>query len=418
MSPKPETKVHHYGTLLALILAGEVIFSLPFHIPRFFRPNMLEVFHLSNTQLGDIFALYGVVALLAYFPGGAIADRFQARSLLALSLLATAFGGLYMYTLPDVTGLYLLFAYWGLTSILLFWAALIKATRDWGGQHTQGLAFGVLDGGRGLVAALFATVALFTLGERLAATGNSAAALQSVIAFYTSATLLSAVLIWFMLPTTDAQSSSTNAVQRPHWYRVLSEPVAWLQAGVVICAYCGYKALDNYGVYAVQVLDMSQLEAARLNTYASYTRPVAAVVAGLWADRWRSSKLVTLLFCCAAAAFFAMSQEFAAAVTTPLVIANIVITFVAVYALRGIYFSLIEEAKLDKRITGGVVGLISVLGFTPDIFFGAISGRILDANPGAVGFQNYFLLLALVSVAGMAFTLVLSRLLAGRENSC
>jgi hypothetical protein len=42
---------------LALILAGEVIFSLPFHIPRFFRPTLLETFELSNTQLGDIFAL-------------------------------------------------------------------------------------------------------------------------------------------------------------------------------------------------------------------------------------------------------------------------------------------------------------------------------------------------------------------------
>jgi hypothetical protein len=103
-------------------------------------------------------------------------------------------------------------------------------------------------------------------------------------------------------------------------------------------------------------------------------------------------------------------------VTTQLVIANLMITFVAVYALRGIYFSLIEEAKLDKRITGSVVGLISVLGFTPDIFFGAISGRILDANPGAVGFQNYFLLLTWICVAGMAFTLVLSRLLAARKK--
>jgi nitrate/nitrite transporter NarK len=415
--PKSETNVHRYGTLLALILAGEVIFSLPFHIPRFFRPTMLDVFHLSNTQLGDIFALYGVVALLAYFPGGAIADRFQVRSLIALSLVATALGGLYMYTLPDLNGLYLLFAYWGLTSILLFWAALIKATRDWGGQHTQGLAFGVLDGGRGLVASLFATAALLILGGRLATTGSNPAALQSVILFYTCATLVSAVVIWFILPTTASPSSSITAQPRPHWYRVLSEPVAWLQAGVVICAYCGYKALDNYGVFAVQVLDMSQLEAAQLNTYASYTRPVAAVAAGLWADRWRSSKLVTLLFFCAAGAFFAMSQEFAATVTTNLVIANLMITFVAVYALRGIYFSLIEEANLDRRITGSAVGLISVLGFTPDIFFAAISGRILDANPGAVGFQNYFLLLALICVAGMAFTLALSTQFAGRKNS-
>ena len=78
--------------LFALILAGEVIFSLPFHIPRFFRPNMLEVFQLSNTSLGDIFAVYGVVALLAYFPGGTIADRFPPRILMCLSLAATGLG--------------------------------------------------------------------------------------------------------------------------------------------------------------------------------------------------------------------------------------------------------------------------------------------------------------------------------------
>ncbi|MCB1848901.1 MAG: MFS transporter, partial [Halieaceae bacterium] len=121
---------------------------------------MLEVFGLSNTQLGDIFAVYGVVALLAYFPGGAIADRYSARALMTLSLVATALGGFYLATLPPPPMLYLLFAYWGLTSILLFWAALIKATRDWGGQHTQGLAFGVLDGGRGLVASVLATLAM------------------------------------------------------------------------------------------------------------------------------------------------------------------------------------------------------------------------------------------------------------------
>ena len=370
------------------------------------------MFQLSNTQLGDIFAVYGVVALLAYFPGGAIADRFEARSLITLSLVATALGGFYLYSVPNLIGLYLLFAYWGLTSILLFWAALIKATRDWGGEQTQGLAFGVLDGGRGFVASVFATVALIILSERATSTGNNLQALQSVILFYSSVSLLSAAIIWFTLPTGGAQLSPLNTPERPHWRWVLSEPRAWLQAGVVICAYCGYKALDNYGVYAVQVLDMDQLQAAKLNTYASYTRPVAAIAAGLWADRWRASKLVTLLFCIAGIAFFAMSQNFTALVATRLLLANLLVTFIAVYALRGIYFSLIEEAKLDKRITGSAVGLISVLGFTPDIFFAAITGRILDANPGIIGFQHYFLLLAAICAAGMVCTLALSRLLA------
>ena len=81
-----------------LVVAGEVVFGLPFHTARFFRPTMLEVFGFTNTQLGDLFALYGVTAMLSYFPGGAIADHFSARGLLSASLVATAIGGLFMAT--------------------------------------------------------------------------------------------------------------------------------------------------------------------------------------------------------------------------------------------------------------------------------------------------------------------------------
>ena len=141
-----------------------MVFSLPFHLARFFRPTVLDVFNLSNTALGDIFAVYGVTAMLSYFPGGAIADHFSARNLLALSLWTTALGGLYMALFPGQFGLSILFAYWGVTSILLFWAALIRATREWGGTFAQGRAFGFLDGGRGLVAAAAASFAVLSVG--------------------------------------------------------------------------------------------------------------------------------------------------------------------------------------------------------------------------------------------------------------
>ena len=135
--------------IFCLVLVGEAIFSLPFHIARFFRPSFLEVFNFSNADLGDVFAVYGVTAMLAYFPGGMIADRFSARKLLTFSLIATAAGGLYMASIPGILGMSVLFAYWGITSILLLWAALIRTTREWGGSLSQGRAFGILDGDRG-----------------------------------------------------------------------------------------------------------------------------------------------------------------------------------------------------------------------------------------------------------------------------
>ena len=53
--------------IFSLVFAGEMIFSLPFHVARFFRPTMLDVFQLTNTELGDSIAVYGIMAMLAYY---------------------------------------------------------------------------------------------------------------------------------------------------------------------------------------------------------------------------------------------------------------------------------------------------------------------------------------------------------------
>ena len=51
--------------IIGLIVAGEAVFALPFHITRFFRPTVLDVFGLTNTELGTVQAAYGIVAMLA-----------------------------------------------------------------------------------------------------------------------------------------------------------------------------------------------------------------------------------------------------------------------------------------------------------------------------------------------------------------
>jgi len=193
--------------ILTLILAGELIFGLPYHTARFFRPTFLEAFGLSNTQLGDIFAVYGITAMLSYFPGGALADRISARTLMTLSLFATAAGGLYMATFPATLQMALLYGFWGITTIFLFWGALISATRDWGGERSQGKAFGILDGGRGLAAAGFAlfAVAIFSLympaDAALVSDTERREGFRTVILLYSAATAAAGILTWLFLPT-------------------------------------------------------------------------------------------------------------------------------------------------------------------------------------------------------------------------
>ena len=371
---------------------------------------MLEVFGFSNADLGDVFAVYGVTAMLAYFPGGPIADRFSARRLIAASLCLTAAGGFYLASIPSALGVSILFGYWGLTTILLFWAALIRATREWGGAFSQGKAFGILDGGRGLFAAAAASIAVVVfsqsldINDALSDPDRQRTALVTVIYYYTCVTVIAGVAAWFSIPEHGIPARERARVPLA---TVVRNKIVWVQALIVVCAYCGYKGLDNYSLYAVEVLGRDAVAAARFTAACAYLRPVAAVIAGLLADRVSASRTVGGLFLILATAYVVLGMADPQAVSRAVIMVNILITFAGVYALRGVYFALLEETQIPKAATGKAVGIVSVLGFTPDVFFAPIAGRILDAGPGLPGHQHYFLFLAGIMAAGVATAWIL-----------
>lgn len=397
-----------YLSLFALIFAGEAVFILPFHVTRFFRPSVLEVFDLSNAALGDAFAAYGLVAMIAYFIGGPLADRYPPRNLLIFSLLLTTAGGLVMAQIPTAFGLTLLYAFWGLSTILLFWAPLLRATREWGGKLAQGQAFGLLDGGRGLIAAASASLAVILLswlmpgGLESTNIEDKREALRAVIYLYSGITALAALLVWcFLPPTQESNQASGVGFARNNIRLVLSKPIVWAHAGVIVCAYCAYKGLDNYALYAVEVLGMNDLEAARFTSNAAYLRLFGAILVGLLADKIGAARCIALSFLLLILSYVMLANTTASAVESTLLYGNLFVTFFFAYALRGIYFALLEEIKTPLYLTGTTVGVISVLGYTPDVFFYPIAGRILDANPGVAGHQLYFYFLAALMLLGL-----------------
>jgi nitrate/nitrite transporter NarK len=292
--------------ILSLILAGEAIFTLPYHVTRFFRPTFLEVFDLTATELGVAQSAYGFIAMAAYFFGGPLADRFEPRKLLAGSLWATALGGLYLATFPDVTGVTLIWGFFGLTNILLFWAALIKVTRAWGGERQQGLAYGLLDGGRGLLAAILASAGVFAfsvafpLGYDAATLDQKAAVLREVIYGYTGVTAAVGVLVWFTLRGLDDQQAGAQRLTLSEFVAqiksVIQLKVVWLQATVLVCAYTSYKAFDQYALFAVRGHGIDEIDAAQIVAAGAWTRPIAALALGLLGDRFGISRMAVL--CC------------------------------------------------------------------------------------------------------------------------
>ena len=394
--------------IFCLILAGEIIFGLPFHIVRFFRPTFLDVFNINNAQLGDAFAVYGVLAMISYFPSGILADRYSARKLITLSLLTTGIGGFVFMTIPGPGGLALLFGFWGITTILFLWSALLRATREWGGKLNQGKAFGLLDGGRGLLAAGAASIGVLLLSTLLPVETNATnpeeqrLALQLVIFYYSGLTLLGAFLVWFIIPDNQIKRDSGN-----QWIGIKSvfkQKTTWLQALIVICAYCGYKGLDYYALLGTEVLGLNEIEASSFVSNASYLRPIAAIGAGFLADKISTKRTLIFTFVLLISSYIILSFFKNIYSFEGIIVVNLLVTFSAVYALRGIYFALFEESNVPSQITGTTVGVVSLIGFTPDVFFNSLAGRIIDKSPGIEGFQQFYTMLLGFALIGLFAT--------------
>ena len=82
------------------------------------------------------------------------------------------------------------------------------------------------------------------------------------------------------------------------------------------------------------------------------------------------------------------------------------------YSIKGTHkLSLCTEHCVRPRLfwLGTTVGIVSVLGYTPDVFFAALAGRLLDAAPGLPGFQHLLTLMAGIGVLGLLVAIVLYR---------
>lgn len=399
MDVKTKKKQPVYVILL-LILAAEAVFILPFVLPRIFRTIFLESFSISQTELGSCFSIYGIVALVSYLFGGPLADRFKPNSLMSVALILTGLGGLFLATYPNLINLHILYGFWGFTTIFLFWAAMIKATRIWGGSNKQGIAFGFLDGGRGLVAALFGSVGVIifslfiTKDIELTSIEERRIAFKEVITYTSIAVITVGIIVFFFLKLnldkalTSEKKSKLITVE--NFKIVMKFKAVWLLMIIILCAYYSYKMTNLFSQYAEQVMNYDKIEAAKVGTYLLYMRPVIGVVIGLLADRTKASLWIIV-------GFFLMSITsliFALGIvndSTPLLfILSIGTMAIGVYSARVLYFATLEETKIPLAVTGTAVGFISVIGYTPDIFTGLINGYFLDAYNEDIGHQIVF----------------------------
>jgi nitrate/nitrite transporter NarK len=388
-----------------LCLSGGIIFLLPYLFEVYYIP-LREALDLSRTQLGSLMSAFGITALITYFPGGWLADRISPRKLISTSCISTGIAGFYFATFPSYRVSLAIHAFWGVAITFLFWGALIKTTRNWAPAHQQGRAFGILEGGRGVAEAVSSSLflALFAM------LGSGKVGLAWVIILFSITDVLLGVLTWFALEDSTRQASKErDQVLVSGIISVLKMPAVWLMSIVIFTAYCAYWGSFSFTPYATEVFGASVVVGGAIGVAKSWVKPIPAVAVGFLADKIGASRAI-------AWSFGILITSFAVFAMTPgrpgwilMVLINTVVASLAVFAIRGIYYALLEEGGIPLALTGTATGIVSVVGYTPDIFMPLLGGALLDRYPGAPGYRILFLFVAGMCVLGLVAALLIMR---------
>jgi sugar phosphate permease len=409
-----------YGQLFLLVLAAGAIYPI-LYLRQVYQTTMLDVFHIDNEQLGYLYSVLGIVFFLSYLPSGWLADRVAPRLLICFSLIGTGALGLWYSTAPTFPVLMTIFCCWGLTTGLTFWASVLKRVRMIAGANEQGRFFGLLDGGRGLVEALLATIALALFAAATSDGGRGEAiGLRHVIYLY-SFTCIALGALMTLFKDQAAQEGSDDAAAeaqadgtRNSLWRDLatlaSIPQLWLVAAVVFCGYQIFWATYSFSAYLQQgELHMSVVTAGMVTTLKLWMRPLGGIGGGYLGDRL--SNLRVLIVAMFLAVLGLIGLIFLPALRN-VALLGVVVLFIGLmtYAIRGLYWTLLDHCAIPMRITGLAIGMVSLIGYSSDIFLPLVNGYITQHYAGMLGYQLYFAYVAAIGAVGGVAALVLKNM--------
>lgn len=397
--------IKKYGTLLLLAAGAGIIFQLPYIRETFYVP-IQNAMNLTNAQMGMLSSGYATMATISYFIGGAIADKFSARKLLTFSFLATGVLGLWFSTFPGYNISRLIFILMGVSTIITYWSACIKATRMLGTEEEQGRLFGLQEGLRGILNAAL----VFVMTAAFARYANAVAGAAAAIRVCSITVIIIGILNFIFIEDTKSEEQTESIVEvTKGLFKMLLIPRVWLLVGIVFTAYSIYGLIGYVTTYAQQFYGMTATTAATLGGIRYLLQGLGGIAGGFLADKLHSRMKVIAGGCAG------LILSFGAYILLPgeaslagAVILNFFIGLVLIYAVRSQYFAVHDDAGIPLHLSGRVSGIASALGYMPDVFMYTLVGGWMDSY----GRTGYNMTWAYAMVAGalcIVLTFILSK---------
>jgi len=401
-----------YSQLALIVIAAGAIYPL-LYLRQNFEISILESFNITQTQLRYCSSMLGLIFVITYLPSGWLADRFSSRKLLAYSLLATALLGVWFSTMPSYSSLLVIYGAWGVATGLTFWSAHIKLVAMLAKKDQQGKFFGILDGGRGLVEALLATVAITLFAYVLSQeSGSTSLALKQVIYLYIGVLLLVAPLVYWLLDDFEEQSDDSNkagnSVFMDDLMTILRHREIWLCAICIVCGYQLFYATYSFAAYLQQNFGLTAVAVGTITVAKLWMRPIGGIAAGFIGD-WSSPEKVLSILLVLASISLAMMAFLPTTSASVVMLVVVLLIGLLTYGVRGLYWATLGGCNVPNKIKGLAIGMISMIGYFPEMYLPLISAPLLEQYPGGLGYRIYYLIISACGLLGAYAAYLLAR---------
>lgn len=368
----------HKWFLIILISMGSSVVYTPMYLKNIFYDPLMQAIGCSNADLGMMVSMYGIAAVVCYLPSGIVADKFRMRTLATVGFVGTAALTFVYAALPSLVVCYIIFLGMGVTSILIWWGTRYKVIRLCCEENEYSQKIGIsysIYGLAGLVVGLVNTAIVASFAD--AVTG-----VRVMIVFLGAILLIMGVLSYILIPDFKGEISQNSglfdlkdAVEAFKWPGVIW---AALTMFFVYSVYQGATYTTPYMTQAFGADDTLVNVIGLIRTYGIGL--LAGPVVGWLATKIKSaSKAMVICFLLSIGlliGFIIMPTTAGVAV-----VASMVVLFgFTTYGAFSIGSSPLSEIKMPMRIFGTATGLLSVIGFMPDMFIHAWYGSVIDAK--------------------------------------
>lgn len=420
-----QEKFKKYFQFFLVVLAAGSIYPL-IYLKSNYQETILQVFNMSNAQLNSMYTILGWVFVFGYIPSGILSDRFSAKKLLAMSLFFTGLGGLWFAQVPSYEFVMAIFAIWGFFSVFTFWSAHMKIVKLLATEKEQGTFFGILDGGRGVVEALLASLALFIFSGILGTSVeviDKREALIAVIYMYSAVLIITSVLIWFFVQDDKKvlalDASKKEATKSPEFKfselgNLFKNKKVYLLGFIIFMGYAVFWTVYYLSWFLEVYVGIDPVSVAGTMVVVLWMRPVGGFIGGYLGDKIGRTTVQMISLTGAAAVLVAISV-LPVTGNQGLFQPLIILLGVFLYAIRGTYWSLLGDLNLDALILGTAIGAISFIGYLPDIILPEFNTFLWATFGDMGGFNAYFISSAILGLIGVGLVFVFGKIVK-KEN--